>query len=248
MKLLFHAFAFSVVFFVCSPVLAAETSFVAEATGLPDATIAAVATMLLAGGPIAGNLLAHLFMRMGWVRAAALVAQYAPFMTRAASAALRAPTVGQAARVVVIEAQKEPEFGGPMSSAARHLRDFVEEDLTPILDAVDPPKKDDGPKLPPAMGATLIMTLSVLGFVVLTAVLGGCAAKQDVEKALEAGRDVAARAEPCFYAMQQAELKQCEPENAECTARVKERWRPVAIAMNVIHDTWCALSPKSEGC
>jgi hypothetical protein len=175
MKRFFHLLIAFAIFFVCTPVFAAEPSFLSDWTGISDASLAVLSSMLLLGGPIAGNALAHLCLRLGWVKAAAVIARWTPFATRAASAGLRAPTLGQAARAVVIEARKEEDLEGPMSTAAMHLQAFVKDDLMPILEAADPPKPKADPKLPTGVGATLIMLGAVMGFVVLTAVLGGCA-------------------------------------------------------------------------
>jgi hypothetical protein len=247
MKRFFHLLIAFAIFFVCTPVFASEPSFLSEWTGISDASLAVISSMVLLGGPIAGNAIAHLFLRLGWVKASALVARWTPFATRAASVGLRAPTLGQAARAVIEEAKKEPDLDAPISTAAMHLQAFVKDDLTPILEAADPPKKPET-TLPSSFTTTLIMLGAVMGFVVLTAVLGGCGAKQDLEKALDTSVVIIDRAEPCFVGMQQDELAQCEPDNAECIARVKDRWAPVADALDAYRAFLCGISPDAEGC
>lgn len=170
---------FLVVFLVCSPTLAygADASWLAQKVGVSDADLAQVSVLILVAGPFVGNALARLLTRLGYVKAAAKVAQYTPFATNAASVALRAPTLGQAARAVVVEAKKEAALDGPISNAAVLLRDFVEDDLMPIIEAADPPKPErgeGGPKLPPGVANSLLALGVILGFIVLTAVLGGC--------------------------------------------------------------------------
>jgi hypothetical protein len=84
--------------------------------------------------------------------------------------------------------------------------------------------------------------------VALLVLLGGCGAKQDLEKALDTSVVIIDRAEPCFVGMQQDELAQCEPDNAECIQRVKDRWSPVADALDAYRAFLCGISPDAEGC
>jgi hypothetical protein len=91
----------------------------------------------------------------------------------------------------------------------------------------------------------------VVGLVIMALVAmsqSGCAAKRDLEKALDTSVVIIDRAEPCFVGMQQAELRQCEPDNAECIQRVKDRWSPVADALDAYRAFLCGISPDAEGC
>jgi hypothetical protein len=91
---------------------------------------------------------------------------------------------------------------------------------------------------------------SVLPLLLTVAALGGltsCGGAQQVTRLAEAARDVAVVAEPCLVEVQRAELRTCEGE-AGCEGMVRQRWAPVAAALDVLHDAWCGLSPESEGC
>lgn len=243
------------VFFVaCSPslALAAEASWLSQKVGLSDADLAQVSVLILVAGPFVGNALAHLLTRIGYLRAAALVAQWTPFATRAASVALRAPTIGQAARAVIVEAKTEPALDGPISSAAKHLRDFVEDDMLPILDAADPPKpeKDGGPKLPPGVANSLIALGFIFGLVVLTAVLGGCAAAahqieevaDDSAEYMIAGATVANGAEPCFAERKDLKLEKCGA-NAACKAAAEAEAAKYDEALSTMRRIFCKYAP-----
>ena len=82
---------------------------------------------------------------------------------------------------------------------------------------------------------------------VLGGAQAGCAAQDKLARVVEAGRDVAAKAEPCFVAMQGVDVAACR-EDAACVAKVKEQWAPVADALDLLHEFWCATAPDSEGC
>lgn len=99
------------------------------------------------------------------------------------------------------------------------------------------------PKLPPPAGplAGLLLVLALGGVQV------GCAAQEKLAHVVEAGRDVAAKAEPCFVAMQSADVAACH-EDSVCVAKVKDDWAPVADALDLLHEFWCATAPSSEGC
>lgn len=77
--------------------------------------------------------------------------------------------------------------------------------------------------------------------------LTGCGSAERVTRYAEASRDVLAVAEPCLVEVQRAELRTCEGVT-ECEALVRQRWAPIATALDVLHEAWCALSPESEGC
>lgn len=158
-----------IVVFVPSLAFGAETSWVAEKTGLPVGLLADLAALLLVSGPFIGNAFAYVFTRLGWFKAAAYAARWAPFATKGASVVLTAPTRDQAIRAVIIEAQKEPELA-PISQAASYLADVrLNGDQTPILEAADPKKPSaDGS----VMGGMVIMSLGVVFFVCLTALFG----------------------------------------------------------------------------
>lgn len=244
----------SLLFVVCSPSLAfaAEGSWLSQKVGLSDADLAQVSVLILVAGPFVGNALARLLTRLGYVRAAAKVAQYTPFATNAASVALRAPTLGQAARAVIVEAKKEPTVDGPISNAAIFLRDFVEDDLMPIIEAADPPKPektDGGPTLPPGVANSLIALGFIFGLVVLTAVLGGCAAAQQIEEVADdsaeymiAGATVANGAEPCFTERRDLKLEKCG-DNSACKAAVEAEAAKYDDALATMRRIFCKYAP-----
>lgn len=115
-------------------------------------------------------------------------------------------------------------------------------DLPRTLDAIRAawPKR-----LPPPPPKSVILLLLTIGGGVLG--LTHCGGSQELAKFAEAGRDIAERAEPCFVAEKQADEAACGGDSA-CLKIVKDTWTPIADAMDLMHQTWCQLSPKSEGC
>lgn len=101
------------------------------------------------------------------------------------------------------------------------------------------------PKRLPPPPPTVVLLLVTLGGGVLG--LYGCSGAQDLAKYAEAGRDVVERAEPCLVAQKEADVGACNGD-AICLARVKDRWDPIADALDLMHSTWCKVSPDSEGC
>jgi len=75
----------------------------------------------------------------------------------------------------------------------------------------------------------------------------GCADTTPITRYAEASRDVLAVAEPCLVGLQKVELDACAGSQT-CEDAARERWRPVADALDVLHAAWCALAPESEGC
>jgi hypothetical protein len=101
-------------------------------------------------------------------------------------------------------------------------------------------KKDgSGPGLAPLFPLVLAVGLGASST--------ACAGTQRIAELAEASRDVIAVAEPCLVAAQRVELRACEG-SPECEAKVKERWAPIALALDVVHEAWCSVSPSSEGC
>lgn len=107
--------------------------------------------------------------------------------------------------------------------------------------------KNASNKLPPAGGGMvgLVLLLCLPGAVV------GCAGAQkqleQVQQLAEAGRDVAAVAEPCLAAQRELALKECEG-NLECERKVGEVYDKIGGQLNAMHDIWCQLLPSGEGC
>lgn len=243
------------VFVVCSPSLAfgAEEHWLADRTGLSVADLLNLALVIMTAGPVLGNALAHFFTRIGWLRGAARVARWTPFATQAASAALRAPTLGQAARAVILEAKKDEALDGPISTAAAHLKDFVEDDLMPILEAADPPKapKEPGAKLPPGMGGILIVIATLVGYAGLVAALGGCGGAleelaDDSAKGLTAGAELS---NVCAEAMDErldlrtGKAAPCAPDDAKCIAEAEAESKEADAAINALRELFCKYAP-----
>lgn len=84
------------------------------------------------------------------------------------------------------------------------------------------------------------MALLCLGLV-------GCGASAEVSHALHAARDVAIVAEACTVARKGVQDAACNG-NAECLARVREEYAPIADVLDAFHAGWCALAPEHEGC
>lgn len=110
-------------------------------------------------------------------------------------------------------------------------------DLARFLDLV---RKHWPKRLPPPPPSAVLFLVATLAF------LTGCGAGADLAKVVEAGRDVAAFAEPCAVAAQDVAIARCESD--ECRRQVVDKFAPIADALDVLHDGWCALAPESEGC
>lgn len=87
-------------------------------------------------------------------------------------------------------------------------------------------------------------TIPLLVLVALgSAGCGGAGAQEEIRRALEASRDIAAAAEPCLAATKEAELAACaEP---TCEAEIRERYAALADAFDAFRAAWCALVPAS---
>ena len=89
---------------------------------------------------------------------------------------------------------------------------------------------------PPGPGMLLALTL----------VLCGCGAQEQLVKFAEASRDVATYAEPCMYGALELDLARCS--TPECVAEVQRKWEPPMSTLDLVKQTWCTISPSSEGC
>lgn len=90
------------------------------------------------------------------------------------------------------------------------------------------------------------MVLFALAFASALVAATGCGGAQELAKYAEAGRDLAVVAEPCLVAAKDEAIARCEDE--ECRREVVDRFAPIADALDVMHETWCTVSPESEGC
>lgn len=68
-----------------------------------------------------------------------------------------------------------------------------------------------------------------------------------VESALEASRDIANEALPCFASAQKVALAACNGDE-KCVDAVYAKSDRIADLYDLAHDGWCALWPESEGC
>lgn len=68
-----------------------------------------------------------------------------------------------------------------------------------------------------------------------------------VTAAAEAGRDIAAAAEPCFVDHRDRMLATCAGDKT-CEAGVRDAYKPIADAFDAFRAAWCTVSPSSEGC
>ena len=100
------------------------------------------------------------------------------------------------------------------------------------------------PRLPPPPPAMILLLVTLGGGVMG---LSGCGGTQELAKYAEAGRDLAARAEPCLVAQKAMDESQCGDDPA-CQAKVKATYAKLADALDLMHSTWCKVSPQSEGC
>ncbi len=108
-----------------------------------------------------------------------------------------------------------------------------------LLDAVK--GKDSQP--PGGAGAALLL-LALSG---VAAGLSGCGGSKELAKYAEAGRDLAEFSEPCLVAQKAKDESRCGDDPA-CRAKVKAKNGKLADALDLMHSTWCKVSPSSEGC
>ena len=89
---------------------------------------------------------------------------------------------------------------------------------------------------PPGPGTLLMLSL----------VLCGCGAQEQLVKFAEASRDVATYAEPCMLGALELDLARCS--TPECVAEVQHKWAAPMSTLDLVKQTWCTISPSSEGC
>lgn len=98
-----------------------------------------------------------------------------------------------------------------------------------------------GSSPPPGAGAAVLLFLALGGAGT------GCAAVEGFKDIAHASRDVLLVAEPCLSAKAMLEEAKCDGDHA-CVQGVKEKWRPIGDAIDLIHFRWCEIAPTSEGC
>lgn len=98
---------------------------------------------------------------------------------------------------------------------------------------------------PPGSAGSALLLIALAG--AAAGLSTGCGGSQELAKYAEAGRDIAARAEPCLVAQKAMDESQCGTD-AACLATVKETYGKLADALDLMHSTWCKVSPQSEGC
>jgi hypothetical protein len=80
----------------------------------------------------------------------------------------------------------------------------------------------------------------------LAFVFTGCGAQEQLVKFAEASRDVATYAEPCMLGALEVDLARCS--TPECVAEVQHKWAAPMSTLDLVKQTWCAISASSEGC
>lgn len=98
---------------------------------------------------------------------------------------------------------------------------------------------------PPGGAGSALLLIALAG--AAAGLTTGCGGGQELAKYAEAGRDIAARAEPCLVAQKAMDESQCGTD-AACLATVHETYGKLADALDLMHSTWCKVSPTSEGC
>ncbi len=97
------------------------------------------------------------------------------------------------------------------------------------------------------MKTALCVFAGVLLFCVVAYVSAGCGGRQDLERGLEASRDVATYAAACAAGAKEVDDAKCAGDPA-CLEAVKTKYAPLADAFDAFHAFWCGVSPESEGC
>ena len=82
--------------------------------------------------------------------------------------------------------------------------------------------------------------------IVFMFVFTGCGAQEQLVKFAEGSRDLAEYAEPCMYGALEVDLARCS--TPECVAEVQHKWEAPMSTLDLVKQTWCAISPSSEGC
>ena len=182
-------------------------------------TVLQILVLVMILGPFVGNLLEAIFRRVGWMKAADIVAYITPLALRGAAAAAQGRTLTQLAA----------EVGSDPAAVVESVK------AAPPPPSMSPPAGSNG-AVPPSL-------LMMLAFV-----LCGCAgAQEQLRGGLEAARDVVTVAEPCMAAEHDRELTSCNGD-ATCESTVRAHWAPIADALDVFHTAWCTLSQSSDGC
>lgn len=109
------------------------------------------------------------------------------------------------------------------------------------------PEKPRDPldKAPPGM-LTLSLCIGVLTFAGCAGLGCGSGPIRDVEHLAHTARDVADVAEACSFAAKETEMGTCIDDT--CKAKVLARYSVIADALDAFHQSWCGVSPESEGC
>jgi hypothetical protein len=97
---------------------------------------------------------------------------------------------------------------------------------------------------PPGGAGAALLLLALSG---VAAGLSGCGGSRELARYAEAGRDIAEASEPCLVAQKAMDESQCGTDQA-CQAKVKAKNGKLADALDLMHNTWCKVSPQSEGC
>jgi hypothetical protein len=108
-------------------------------------------------------------------------------------------------------------------------------DLPRTLEAIRAAWPKRLPK-PPSSGTLLMLTL----------VLCGCGAQEQLVKYAEASRDLAEYAEPCMLGALEVDLARCS--TPECVAAVKKKWEAPMGVLDLVKAGLCTFAPDLEGC
>ena len=135
-------------------------------------------------------------------------------------------------------------LGADLTGVSQALKMPADHPVVPsALPLPKAPAKATDSQPPGGAGAALLL-LALSG---VAAGLSGCGGTQELAKYAEAGRDLAEASEPCLVAQKAMDESQCGDDQA-CQAKVKAKNGKLADALDLMHSTWCKVSPSSEGC
>jgi hypothetical protein len=129
-----------------------------------------------------------------------------------------------------------------MSPAAADIVGSLIPHVRSLVDSIAKLRGSDSQ--PPGGAGAALLLLALSG---VAAGLSGCGGSRELARYAEAGRDIAEASEPCLVAQKAMDESQCGTDQA-CQAKVKAKNGKLADALDLMHNTWCKVSPQSEGC
>lgn len=93
----------------------------------------------------------------------------------------------------------------------------------------------------------------LIAFLVGTIVAWSCVSAE-TQKAIDATLDFVEASDKVLRVAYQLQLDLCvspsvpQAEQLQCIDKTREQWRTIILSSDLLHNTWCSISPESEGC